>query len=77
MFSVSILEARTIIRTIYKSYGTDLSGLAMASFRLRLSDILVSYKIKNPDELAARLMGDRDLFELFIRLNTEKRYSYQ
>ena len=67
MFSVSILEARTIIRTIYKTYGTDLSGLAMASFRLRLSEILETHDIKLPEDLVAILLEDPEFYETFIR----------
>jgi chemotaxis protein methyltransferase CheR len=67
MFSVSILEAKTIIRTINRTYGTDLSGLAMASFRLRLSEILSTHKFKNTAALIERLLADPDYYELFIQ----------
>jgi len=67
MFSVSILEAKTIIRTIDKIYGTDLSGLAMASFRLRLSEILKTHNFKNTNALIERLLEDPEYYETFIR----------
>jgi len=67
MFNVSILEARTIIRTIYKTYGTDLSGLAMASFRLRLSEILKFNKLESTEELVILLLEDPGFYETFIR----------
>ena len=67
MFNVSVLEAKTIIRTIDKIYGTDLSGLAMASFRLRLSEILKTNSFKNIDALIERLLDDPDYYETFIR----------
>jgi chemotaxis protein methyltransferase CheR len=67
MFNVSILEARTIIRTIDRTYGTDLSGLAMASFRIRLSEILQRGKFRSPRALVDRLLEDPRYVDTFIR----------
>ena len=66
MFSVSVLEAKTIIRIIDRTYGTDLSGLSMASFRLRLSEIMQTSKIDSTENLAARLKEDEAYYETFI-----------
>ena len=51
MFNVPILEAKTLIRALKKVSGRDLSGLAMASFRYRISRILISYKLDNIESL--------------------------
>ena len=67
MFSISILEARTIIRTINRTYGTDLSGLAMASFRFSLSEIMQAHNIRGLEILLSRLNKDPEFFETFIR----------
>ncbi len=67
MFSVSILEAKSIIRTVYKTYGSDLSGLAMASFRIRLSEILQLHKLNDIETLVARLYDDPGYYDIFIR----------
>ncbi|MFC2080694.1 CheR family methyltransferase [Bacteroidota bacterium] len=67
MFNVSILEAKTIIRAISRTYGTDLSGTAMASFRIRLSDILKTYTLKDPEALVALLLKDPEFYETFIQ----------
>ncbi len=67
MFSISVLEAKTIIRTIDKTYGTDLSGLSMASFRLRLSEMLQMHKFEDFDSLVASLMQDKAYYETFMR----------
>lgn len=67
MFNVSIPEARAIIRAVAKTSGTDLSGSAMASFRLRCTDILESHRLKNTESLLERLLEDREYCETFIR----------
>jgi len=66
MFTVSILEARTLIRAIKKACGRDLSGLAMASFRYRLSLILQTYKMDNIDSLIASIQENPDNLDRLI-----------
>lgn len=67
MFNVSNLEARTIIRTIKRTYGTDLSGFAMVSFRIRLSEILQSHALTNTEVLVTKLLNDPGYYETFMR----------
>lgn len=67
MFNVSIPEARNIIRAIKKTYGTDLSGLAMASFRIRLSEILQVHALNSTEVLIEKLLDDPVYYETFMR----------
>jgi chemotaxis protein methyltransferase CheR len=67
MFSITLREARSLIHAIKSTYGTDLSGFAMASFRLRLSHILKSHAIRDIRALIGRLLEDQDYYETFLR----------
>lgn len=66
MFTVNVHEVKSLIRAVKKANGTDLSGLAMASFRYRLSGILKSYKLEDTDSLIAGIQHDPGLLERFI-----------
>ena len=66
MFTVSVNEVKTIVRAIKKANGTDLSGLAIASLRYRLSGILKSYKLENTESLIAKFQNDPDFLDRFI-----------
>jgi chemotaxis protein methyltransferase CheR len=66
MFTVSIPEVQTLIRAIKKVNGTDLSGLAMASFRYRISGILHSFKLDNMNSLIAKIQNDPKFTDIFI-----------
>jgi chemotaxis protein methyltransferase CheR len=67
MFNVSIPEARNIIRAIKKTYGTDLSGIAMASFRIRLSEILQAQALNSTEVLIEKLLDNPPYYETFMR----------
>ena len=58
MFTVSIPEAKTLIRAVKKVNGTDLSGLAMASFRYRISGILQSFRLDNIESLITKIQDN-------------------
>jgi chemotaxis protein methyltransferase CheR len=67
MFSITPREASSVIRVIKSTYGTDLSGFTMASFRLRLSHILKSHAIRDTRVLVGKLLEDKDYYETFVR----------
>jgi len=66
MFTVSILEAKTFIRAVKKANGRDLSGLAMASFRYRLSLILQARKLSNIESLISSFQNNPDELDRII-----------
>lgn len=67
MFNVSIPEAKSIIKTIARIHGTDLSGMSMAAFRLHLSEMLVTHELQGVENLLSRLHDDQGFYEYFIR----------
>lgn len=66
MITISIPEAKTLIRAVKKVNGTDLSGLAMASFRYRISGILHSFRLDNMNSLIAKIQNDPKFTDIFI-----------
>jgi chemotaxis protein methyltransferase CheR len=66
MFSVSVLEAKSVITAIYEQYGYDISGFAMSSLRLRIGRFLTEHSLLYPDVLISRIMDDPGFLDLFI-----------
>ncbi len=67
MFSVTLQEARNIIGTLQKALDEDISGIAMASFRIRLSGIMQERGMNNAKELMDSLGSDPGFCEIFLR----------
>jgi chemotaxis protein methyltransferase CheR len=67
MFSVSVSDAKSVIRLVDRQYGVDLSGRSMASLRLRISRILHDQNIKDIPELTKKISGNKPFFEIFLR----------
>ena len=66
MLTVTINETNDIIHGIAQNYGTDLSGMAMASLRLKISRFCKDHHLRNSRSLIARLKEEPDLAEAFI-----------
>jgi chemotaxis protein methyltransferase CheR len=67
MFSISIPEARKLIGWIHESFGMDLRGVSMASFRWQVSQILETLQDGTVRTLMQRIRKDPVFFDQFIR----------
>jgi chemotaxis protein methyltransferase CheR len=67
MFTVTIDETNNIIHFISQQYGIDLSGLAMASLRLKISQFCKDHHFLSPRNLTTRLHEEPGFLESFIQ----------
>ena len=67
MFRVSVLETRSLLRSINRQYGIDLSGRSMASLRLRLSEVLDTYNLADTEQLISSVLSSRSSLNNFLR----------
>ena len=67
MFTVTIDETNNIIHIISQKYGIDLSGLAMASLRLKISQFCKDHHSHSPRSLITRLQDDPGFIESFMQ----------
>jgi len=67
MLAVTIDETKKIIHAISRQYGIDLSGLALASIRLRINRFCKDRHIISPQNLITRLHDEPDFMKLFIQ----------
>jgi chemotaxis protein methyltransferase CheR len=66
MFKVTIDETRNITRIVYQKFGVDLSGMAMTSLRLKISQFCNEYPFQLPENLISWLLDEPGLPDLFI-----------
>ena len=67
MFELTPDDAREVFQAVERQSGTDLSGFALASFRLRLLNLLHNYSLDSVQALIARLKEEPAFFEIFMR----------
>jgi chemotaxis protein methyltransferase CheR len=67
MFTVTNDETKNIIHLISQKYGIDLSGLAMASLRLKISRFCKDHQIHTYESLITRLSVEPDFIEPFMQ----------
>jgi chemotaxis protein methyltransferase CheR len=67
MFTVTIDETNNIIHTISQKHGIDLSGLAMASLRLKISRFYKDHHTDSLLSLINRLQDEPGFIESFIQ----------
>jgi chemotaxis protein methyltransferase CheR len=67
MFEITIDETNNIIHEIFQHYGTDLSGLALTSMRLRISKFCRFHHITSTEKLITRLNEEPELLDLFMQ----------
>jgi len=67
MFTVTINETKNIIHIISQQYGIDLSGLAMASLRLKISQFCKDHHFLSPANLTTRLHEEPGFIESFLQ----------
>jgi chemotaxis protein methyltransferase CheR len=66
MLTVTINETNDIIHGLAQNYGIDLSGMAMASLRLKISRFCRDHGLLPPGSLITRLVDEPGLTEPFI-----------
>jgi chemotaxis protein methyltransferase CheR len=66
MFTLSIVETRNLARLVSRKYGIDLSGMAMTSLRLKISQFCKEHRLHPPDKLVTCLLDDPAIFDLFL-----------
>lgn len=67
MFTVTIDETNSIIHIISQKYGIDLSGMAMASLRLKISQFCKDHHSHSPRSLITRLHDEPGFIESFMQ----------
>jgi chemotaxis protein methyltransferase CheR len=67
MFTVTIDETNSIIHIISQKYGIDLSGLALASLRLKISHFCKDHHALSGVNLINRLQDEPGFFESFMQ----------
>ena len=67
MFEVTIDETNNILHKIAQHVGTDLSGLALTSLRLKISKFCKIHHITSPESLITRLHDEPGLMDLFLQ----------
>ena len=66
MLTVTIDETNAIIHGIAQNYGIDLSGMAMASLRLKISRFCKDNRLRAAGSLISRLIEEPGLLDSFI-----------
>ena len=66
MLTVTMDETNDIIHGIAKNHGIDLSGMAMASLRLKISRFCREHHLLSPGSLMNRLVDEPGLIDSFI-----------
>jgi chemotaxis protein methyltransferase CheR len=66
MFTVTIDETNRIIHIVLHKYGIDLSVMAMASLRLKVSHFCKDHHLRTPKSLINRLHDEPGFFKLFL-----------
>ena len=66
MFTVTIDETNSIIHTVTKKFGVDLTGMSMASLRLRISQFCKDQHIQSPGNIVSRFSDDPGFIESFM-----------
>lgn len=67
MLEVTIDETNYILHKISQHYGTDLSGFALASLRLKISKFYRYHHITSTESLITRLHDEPDFMDLFMQ----------
>jgi chemotaxis protein methyltransferase CheR len=66
MFKVNINETNIIIQIVLQKGGIDLSGMAMASMRLKISKFCTEHHFHTPDDLISCLQNEPGFINLFL-----------
>jgi chemotaxis protein methyltransferase CheR len=66
MFTVTIDETNSIIHIVSQKYGIDLSCMAMASLRLKISQFFRNHRLLTPESLVTRLHDEPGFAGLFM-----------
>ena len=66
MFTVTDHETKNIIHTISQNFGINLSGMAMASLRLRISQFCRNRHLQSTNNIISRMLDDPNFFESFM-----------
>jgi len=66
-YEIGIVDTRNILKAIKEAYDIDFKNHALTFFKRRLEYIVERYKLKDADALIAKISGDPEFFELFLK----------
>lgn len=66
MIELSVVDTRTIIRTVNEKYGFDLSQFALTSLKYKLAKLMTAYKFSKIDTLLYKLIEQPEFYDTFL-----------